>query len=365
MSKEMQRLKEIEARKAELRKEVEGAEEVRLAEIKKEAEELTREENEIRSKMELGEMLQGTQVIGSEQKEENRAAEFARTGRMSMPMFAEGRALLVSGGKLAQAVKASSEIGELPGALSSILDDVEVIDATGTGSWDFPYKKTESAAAAVTEGNTIGGTAGTFDHVTISPATWGVLDEISNQVKKMSPANYMAAVQRNAYLALRKKAKGEITANILASNLLETRKGVTLDATYIRNLVLNFGGDEGVSGGTKLYINKADLATLGAVRGTNEKKAVFDIEFTDENNGIIRDGGTAVRFSINSSLTTGQQLYGQPKSVKMLMWGGYEVSTDDGGVYFQKNTMGVRGLQTAGADLAVWHGMQLIKQAST
>jgi len=365
MSKEMQRLKEIEARKAELRKEVEGAEETRLAEIRKEADELTKEENEIRSKMELGEMLQASAPIEQKPEGESRAAAFARTGRMSIPMFQESRALLVSTGNLAKPTRVSTEIGELPGALSSIVDDVTVIDATGTGSWDFPYRKTDSAAADVTEGSAIGGTAGTFDHITITPGTWGVLDEISNQVKKMTPVNYAQSVQSNAYLALRKKAKAKITAAIVASTLTEVRKGVALDATFVRNLVLNFGGDEGVAGGTKLYINKADLATLGAVRGTNEKKPVFDISFSDENNGQIRDGGTVVNFSINSSLTTGQQLYGQPKSVKMLMWGGYEVSTDDGGVYFQKNTMGIRGLQTAGADLAVYHGMQLIKQSST
>lgn len=363
MSKEMQRLKEIEARKAELRAEVEGAEETRLAEIKAEADKLAKEEAEIRSRMELGEMLQGTAPVEAKQ-EESRAAAFARTGRMNIPMFKENRALLVSTGNLAKPTRVATDIAELPTAVCSIVDDVEVIDATGTGSWDFPYRATDAAAADITEGNVIGGTAGTFNHVSISGAAWGVLDEISNQVKKMTPVAYAASVQSNAYLALRKKAKEKITAAIIASTIAETRNSVALDATFVRNLVLNFGGDEGVAGGTKLYINKADLATLGAVRGTQDKKPVFDIEFTDENNGIIRDGGTAVRFSINSSLTTGVQLYGQPRTVKLLLWDGYEVSTDDGGVYFQKNTMGVRGLQTAGVDLCAFHGMQIIKQAS-
>ena len=47
----------------------------------------------------------------------------------------------------------------------------------------------------------------------------------------------------------------------------------------------------------------------------------------------------------------------------MLMWDNYEVSTDDGGDYFKRNMLGIRGLQTAGADLVVWHGMQKITQA--
>ena len=113
-----------------------------------------------------------------------------------------------------------------------------------------------------------------------------------------------------------------------------------------------------------MYLCKADLQKIGAIRGTNEKKAVFEITFTDENNGQIKDGGTVIPFSINSSVPEGTQLYGQPKSIKMLLWGDYEVSTDDGGEYFKKGLLGVRGDCTGNADLTVLGGMQIIKQAS-
>ena len=217
----------------------------------------------------------------------------------------------------------------------------------------------------MTEGQTIGGTPGTFDYVTVSPATWGILDEVSNQVKKMTPVAYANKVQRQAHLALRKKAKAELTAAVIGSDIAENKYSVALDQHFVRNVVLGYDGDESVAGGTKLYINKTDLATLGAVRGTNEKKAVFEIEFTDENNGTIRDGAMLIRFSINSSLETGVQLYGKPQSVKLLLWDNYEISTDDGGDYFKRNMVGIRGLQTAGAALGVYHGMQVLHQANS
>lgn len=296
---------------------------------------------------------------------EERANRLAKENRMTVPMFIEERSVLVSSGKLATPTEVYKQIGELPQTVSSILDDVEVIDATGTGAWEIPYEATGAAAAAVTEGQTIGGTPGTFDYVTVSPATWGILDEVSNQVKKMTPVAYANKVQRQAHLALRKKAKAELTAAVIGSDIAENKYSVALDQHFVRNVVLGYDGDESVAGGTKLYINKTDLATLGAVRGTNEKKAVFEIEFTDENNGTIRDGAMLIRFSINSSLETGVQLYGKPQSVKLLLWDNYEISTDDGGDYFKRNMVGIRGLQTAGAALGVYHGMQVLHQANS
>lgn len=368
MSKELERMKEIETRKEELRKEVlEGkADEKRMAEIKNEATALAEEQKELRNKMELDDQLKPSAVGDAEKrnKEVASAADaFRKTNRMQIKMFKENRSLLVSSGKIATPTNVATEIGELPVVISSIVDDVETIDATGTGSWEFPYKKKDTEAADVTEGNKIGGSGYETDKVSISPSEWGVLDEVSNQVAKMTNVAYAGAVQNSAYLGLRKKAKEKITNAILNSTLAETKNNVKLDQDYVRSVVLGYDANESVAGGTKLYINKTDLADLGKIRGTADKKAVFDIKFMDENNGQISDGGMVINFSLNSSVPVGTQIYGQPKTVKMLLWGDYEVSTDQGGEYFQKNMMGVRGLATAGAELTVYHGMQLIKQA--
>lgn len=369
MTREMERMKEIEARKAELLKEIgEGkADETRLAEIKDEANRLSKEQEELRAKMDLNDMLKPAAVTeqrSKEQKSVSAADEFRKTNRMNIPMFKENRALLVSSGKLATPTAVSTEIGALPEVVSSIVDDVETIDATGTGTWEFPYKKTGAVATDVTEGQAIGGTGSSYDKTSIGPSEWGVIDEVSNQVNKMTNVAYASAVQNSAYLGLRKKGKEKITAAILASDLAEKRTGIKLDQDYVRSVVLGYDSDESVAGGTKLYINKKDLAVLGKVRGTNEKKALFEIAFTDENNGTIKEGGTVINFSLNSSVPEGTQIYGQPKTVKMLLWGDYEVSTDQGGDYFKRNMMGVRGLATAGAGLTVYHGMQIIKQAA-
>ena len=133
----------------------------------------------------------------------------------------------------------------------------------------------------MTEGQKIGGTGYATDKVSIGPNEWGVLDEVSNQVNKMTNVAYASAVQNSAYLGLRKKGKEKITAAILASKLAETKAGIPLDQNYVRTVVLGFDADESVAGGTKLYINKEDIQPLQLylrkVLTANNAQALMDM----------------------------------------------------------------------------------------
>lgn len=288
---------------------------------------------------------------------EKRALEFVKTGRL------ETRAIL-STGKIAKPTEVGG-INGLAAVADSIVDDVHSFSLTGNGAWTAAYKKTDAEAADFEDGAEISGTGSTYDYVTINPGQWGVIDEISNQVKKMTPLDYAAEIEKSALIALRSVAAKKILAALGTSTLVEARAGAALDQTYVRDLVLNFRSIDG-KGQVVLYINQADLATLGKVRGTNEKKAVYDISFDDgqTTSGTIKDGGTAVRFRIIDALEVGTQYFGQPGTIDMPMWDDYEIATDEGGKYFSRNMMGIRGLQTAGADLVAYHGMQKITQAA-
>lgn len=361
MSKNQERLKEIEGRKAQLAKEIEGAEETRLAEIKTEAEKLKDEEAEVRAAI-AAETSNTTPVDGKEKRKmskiEERAKAFAENGKTEM------RAVLGTG-RIAKPTKASG-VEDMADIAADIVDDVNAIALTGVGAWVVGYKKTNAAAADVTDGSAVAGTAATYDYVTINPGEWGILDQVSNQVKKMTDVDYLGAVERAALSALRAKASEKIVAAVMASDLTEKKKNIALDADFIKTLVLGFRAEK-TKGAVKLYISQADLLALGKVRGTNEKNAVYDITFDpgSTTSGIIKEGGLAVAFRVLDGLTAGEQLFGQPGAIDMPMWDGYEISTDEGGKFFENNQIGVRGLQTAGADLVVYHGMQHIKQSST
>lgn len=290
-------------------------------------------------------------------EEEKRANEFVKTGRM------EVRALL-STGTIAKPTKVGG-ISDLPEVGIGIVDDVNAISLTGNGSWVVAYKKTEAVAADVTDGSAVAGTPSAYGTVTINPAEWGVYDEISKQVKKMTPLNYQSAISRSALLALRIEACDKITAAVIASALTEKKYSVALDQDYLRGLVLGYAAHPG-KGAVRLYLNRADLMTLGKVRGTQDKKPVYKISYDAGTtaSGVIEEGGTAVPFRVVDNLTTGTQLFGQPATIDMPMWDNYEIATDEGGVLFQKNLIGIRGLQTANADVVAYHGMQVISQSA-
>lgn len=366
MSKEMERLKEIEARKAELTAEINAETtptEERLSAIKKEASALAAEETELRSKIQLQNDLKPGAVLEDHTVErgkmgdlEKRAKNFVATNKL------ECRAVL-STGHIAKPTSAGG-INDLAETESGIVDDVNAIALTGNGAWVVGYKKTEATAADVTDGNAVGGTGAEFDTVEINPSEWGVLDTISNQVKKMTALDYTSAVEKSALTALRVKASVKIVAAVKASDLAE-KVTVPLNQDYLRTLVLGFHATAG-KGNVALYLSQADLLTLGKVRGTSEKKALYEIKFDEGSttSGIISEGGLAARFRVLDELTEGTQLFGQPGAIDMPMWDNYEISTDAGGKYFENNLLAVRGLQTAGADLVVWHGMQVVKQAA-
>ena len=371
MKLEEMTLQDVEKRLSELDVEVREMKEV--ADIEKATEEkrelLARQKElqEIETRKQTALALQNGEIEGRKIEErgkenmenqiEKRAKDFVETGKM------ETRAIL-STGQIAKPTSASAQISDLAAVASDIVDDVHAIPLTGSGAWTVGYKKTDAAAADVTDGDAISGTAFTYDYVTINPAEWGVVDEVSNQVKKMTPVNYLAAVETSALIALRAKASDKIVAAVKASELVEKKTGIALDADFLKNLVLGFRAIK-TKGAVVLYIAQADLLTLGKVRGAQEKKALYDITFDagSTTSGTIKEGGMAVRFRVLDQLATGEQLFGQPGAIDMPMWDNYEIKTDEGGKYFEHNQICVRGLQTAGADLVAYHGMQYITQA--
>lgn len=331
-------------------------EEVRnLSDRKKELEEAEEQRKSLAAQVAAGQagktMKNVVPVIAENEK---RAKDFAASHRLVT------RALL-STGTIAKPTNVSG-ISGLAEVASGIVDDVNAVMLTGVGAWRAAYKDTDAVAAEVTDGSAIAGTASTYKYVDINPSEWGVLDEISNQVAKLSPLAYMSAIENSSLIALRAFAANKIVTALAASTLTQAET-YALNENYLRSLLLGFRSISG-KGAVKLYLAQADLGTLGAVRGS-DKKAVYEIVF-DANStasGVIKEGGLACAFRVLDNLAAGTQYFGQPGTIDMPMWDEYTVETDAGGEYFTRNMVGIRGLQTAGADLVAKHGMQKIANA--
>lgn len=255
---------------------------------------------------------------------EARAKAFAASNRETITND-EVRATMISGGKIATPTQVG-DIKEPFTQVSSIVDMVHVEDCTGMGTYEVPYEIAPSTASKHTEGEDIAPTDPQFGIVTIVPETAAVSSLISKKVKKLSPVKYEDRVRRAALTGLRRYASSFIISKIKASELTVKQTLAAIDATTVRKLALAYGGQEGIEGHAVLVLNKATLTKLGDVRGTNEKKAVYEINADDNpNTGTIKDGGTTVKYCLNANLSDDELIYGNMQCFEMGLFGDYEI----------------------------------------
>lgn len=377
----MNRLKEIEERLSAIAKEAEtdGAD---LEALNKEADELTQERSAIIAKEESRKSLLGKIADGSvgtpaamqpptvgETEEQRSADEFVKSNRMTMDV-AQMRSVLLSGGTLATPTKVSG-INDLPGGVSSIVDMVTVEDCTGMSADKVALVTADSSASANTEGNAASTSEPTFAYVTISPSTYSLVSYVSNEIRRQSPLNYTEKVRASAIKALRRKAATVITTAALASTYGDEIIASAVDATTLRKIAMTYGAEDEVPGNAVLFLNKVDLVAFGDVRGTNEKKAVYEItpDAANPNTGVIKDGGLSVKYCINpncyaltggtntsTTATKPTMFYGNPKAIKLDLFGAMEIKASED-YKFAEDLLAVLGKASFGSDLVVKGGI--------
>lgn len=287
---------------------------------------------------------------------EARAKAFADSGKMTIDN-AEARAVLVSSGKLATPTGVDGINDILGERVSSIVDLVKITDASGMGAYKVAYQTADATAATQTEGSAYNSSDPTFAFVEIKPQTEAVLSYISKQARKQTPLNYQAKVNESALVALRKRAAKIITDKIVASTINTKLYSVTLNEKALRTIAFNYGGDENIVGAATLFLNKADLVTLGDVRGTSDKKPVYEItpDTANPNTGIIKDGGLSVPYCIDSNLASGTLVYGQPRCFELALFSNYEINVSED-FAFDKGLLAIRGDVELGGDVVVNNG---------
>lgn len=274
-------------------------------------------------------MRNGAAAADAKKKAEARAKAFVESGKMTIEN-GEARAVLVSSGTLATPTEVAG-INDIVGArVSSIVDLVKVTDASGMGAYNVAVMLSDAEAATQTEGGAYNESDPTFDTVEIKPQTEAVVSYISKQAKKQTPLNYQQKVQESALIALRKRAAKLITDKLVASALNEKITLDALDDKAVRKIAFSYGGNESIVGAATLFINKADLVTLGDVRGS-DKKPAYEItpDAANPNTGIIKDGGLSVPYCIDSNITAGTLAYGQAHNFELALFSDYEITVSE------------------------------------
>lgn len=316
---------------------------------------------------------------------EERAQSFADSGRMSIPA-SEARSTLISTGTIAKPTGVGG-INDPFNTISSIVDMVKVEDMSGMGGHQEAFVTAWQTADALTDGTAPTATDPTFKTCVINPFLLGCVSYVSRELKKQTPLQYEAKVREGALIALKKKLSnwivngngstqiyGIVNAVNTDSSAIYTTFDMTaaIDADTLRKIVFTYGGDENIGANATLILNKQDLIAFGDVRGTNEKKAVYEIipDGSNPNRGIIKDGGLSVPYVICSDVTsyagaTGTSsgvktmIYGDLNNYKLGLFGNYEVNVSED-YKFAEGLLTVRGEVMVGGNVVVDKGFVVV-----
>ena len=397
------RLNEIKERKKALAEELKGeVTEERVKEIEDEVEGLEKEEQMIERKLNIQGKLEDPiqkpeQDPGNDA--EQRAARIKESGRMEIPVSSvrgyfggvKERATTITTDSLAKPTGAGSVIRDNLEGVSSIVDQVYVSDLTGCAAFEEPYVKTNPEATERTDGSAGTGSDPVFRVASIAPMLINVTSYVSKNIERLTPAAYAQKVQSLALAALRRKvgkliANGEtgkfngikIAQNTKKENIFKTYtvNSNVIGAETLRDIVFYYGGSEEIGPNARLFLTKEDLAAFGKVRGTNEKKAVYEITADpgNANTGTIKDGGTIVPYTILSGLTSlssatqttsaiQTMIYGDPMNFELGLFGPYtvEVSKD---YKFAEGLLTIMGEVMAGGNIIVDEGFVVVTLAA-
>ena len=322
---------------------------------------------------------------------QERGHQLRTTGQTTMNVFGDLRALTLSTSNVLHPVEDQKGInGPIGAPYSSIVDLVKATDCAGMTEYRVPYISAWGVGQVTAEGvapdSTYANAIPTYGYADIKPITITTYGEISREILKQTDAAYAESVQESCRVALRAAlakyivngdgAGTPVFVGIKGDGAIASASDVTLTAIgadTLRKIALSYGGDEAVEGQAVLFLTKKDLIAFGDVRGTNEKKPVYEItpDTANPNTGIIRDGGLAVRYCLNSNLTAVADasangytmLYGVPSAFELGIFSDLNVRVSED-FAFKTRMLAVLGEIMVGGAVVMKNGFIRLKKVS-
>lgn len=314
---------------------------------------------------------------------QRRCQDFQRTGRntyRNAKAFVQRAASLLSSSTGVIGPTGVGGINDPVGNhVSDFIDLIKITDCTGMASYKVAYMTDDLTAADGTEGNVPTESQAKFGSVELKPTLKSLISYISREIRKMSPLDYEAKVRESATRALRRVLSKMAIDSVLASELttdlpLAGAKGADLfTPNLLDDIILAYGGEEGLEGAATLVLNKADLKAFAAVRGKNEYLPVYSIvpDTANPSGGVIKtNNGLSCRYCLNKNVTALSTLtptstakktmfYGDPQCCEMGLWGGIEIDVNEG-YKFGEGLLTIRGEVQADSDVTVKNGFVVV-----
>ena len=281
-----------------------------------------------------------------------------------LPRTEVEKSVTLATGTLAQPTGAGTDIRDALGyGVGAIIDQVYVQDLNGMSAYLEPYVISEPDAKGAKVTTAAGTARAASDDpqlgvAKIAPYELTTTSYVDRNISRLTPANYYAKIFAMAMKSMRRSTVGMIfngdgqatndmfgiktAKNMAGSPIYASLDVEAVGPDLLTELMFAYGGDEELGGNCRLYLNKKDLLALGKLRGTNEKRRLFDIvpDAANPNTGTIREGGTIVPYSISSKLTAlsasekgsaaiQTMVYGDPMNYELGLFGPYTVRVDE------------------------------------
>ena len=315
---------------------------------------------------------------------EQRAAAFKQSNKTEFSVE-EVRAVTIGSGNLISPKPIQNTINEKFNEVSSVVELVNVVSAEGMTEYEVPYVISYSEGGIISEGQDYTEGEPVFGYASIKPIKITIYTEVTEEVSKLTPVQYLTKIRQAALIALRKKVArliplgnpaatpAEFTGILHASAITDAALEFSaIDEKTLRKIAMSYGGDENIIGNAVLLLNKYDLIAFGDVRGA-DKKSVYEItpDASNPNAGILKDGGLSVRYVINSSLKalsvaatvalTPCMIYGIPGSYELALFSPYEIKVSEDAA-FKKGMLAIKGSVFVGGNVVASNGFLIIKK---
>lgn len=265
------------------------------------------------------------------------------------------KSLLLSEESLVMPTRTSTTVRDGENPVSSILDQVSVMDLTGAQSYAVPIL-TKDLTAHTGDPFELTGTKrqesdAEFDSAEINPYEVNVTSYVDRNLYRLTNVDYEGIIRTSAMRALRRKVaeliyngggtkmpgiKGAKT--VAGVSLIRTETVTEITPGFLDKLVFGYGGDEETGGQARLFLNKKDLAAIGALRYEDNKR-VYSIvpDAGNPNTGRIIEGGLIIPYTIGSALTDYasaegaaiSMIYGDPTNYLLGLFGPYSIRVDE------------------------------------
>ncbi|OHE41478.1 MAG: hypothetical protein A2Y16_05410 [Tenericutes bacterium GWF2_57_13] len=321
--------------------------------------------NEARNAFATGSPIATVQTQETQEQLEQRARDLK-----------QGRAISIAALDILHVDKQSGVLSPAFNQVSNLVDLVRIVSMIGAESYTKGYMKSNGMAGYTAEGGDYNAVEPAWGYIQIGKAKLTAYTEVPEEFEKLAPEMYLPEIKRNLEISLKRKLaleilKGAGTTNTITGILtaayataIETSKDLelsTIDDTTLDKIIFAYGGSEDIADGV-LILSKTDLLAFANVKGTNEKKKCYDIDYKAKTiNGIpyvINSNITALSAAAASAYS---MVYGSLANYELTVFSALDVqkSTD---YKFKQGQIAYKVSGFFGGNVVTWNGFVRIKK---